>query len=75
MGDIGDEFLAYPLEAAELSAIVAREGEAVRPSVVDKVVVGDAVNADAVWYYPEPKDAAAEIKDHFAFWKGVTVEP
>lgn len=31
-------------------------------------------NEDAAWYYPEPKDAAAEIKDHLAFWKGVTVE-
>jgi uncharacterized protein (DUF427 family) len=31
-------------------------------------------NADAAWYYPEPKPAAAEIKDHIAFWKGVRVE-
>lgn len=31
-------------------------------------------NADAAWYYPEPKDAAAEIKDRVAFWKGVVVE-
>jgi uncharacterized protein (DUF427 family) len=38
------------------------------------VVVDDAVNADAAWYYPEPKEAAAEIKDRIAFWKGVTVE-
>jgi uncharacterized protein (DUF427 family) len=38
------------------------------------VVVDGAVNPDAAWYYPEPKDAAAEIKDHVAFWKGVTVE-
>lgn len=30
-------------------------------------------NRDAAWYYPEPKDAAAEIKDHVAFWKGVEV--
>ncbi|HEV2640299.1 MAG TPA: DUF427 domain-containing protein [Actinocrinis sp.] len=38
------------------------------------VQVGDLPNPDAAWYYPEPKDAAAEIKDHLAFWKGVTVE-
>jgi uncharacterized protein (DUF427 family) len=38
------------------------------------VVVGDAVNADAAWFYPTPKDAAKEIADHVAFWKGVTVE-
>jgi len=31
-------------------------------------------NEDAAWYYPQPKSAAAEIKDHVAFWKGVKVE-
>ena len=30
-------------------------------------------NADAAWFYAEPKAAAAEIKDHVAFWKGVEV--
>jgi uncharacterized protein (DUF427 family) len=35
--------------------------------------VDGAVNPDAAWYYPEPKDAAAEIRDHIAFWKGVEV--
>ena len=30
-------------------------------------------NPDAVWYYPEPKEAAAEIKGRVAFWKGVKV--
>jgi uncharacterized protein (DUF427 family) len=31
-------------------------------------------NKDAAWYYPEPKDAAKEIKNYVAFWKGVKVE-
>lgn len=30
-------------------------------------------NTDAAWYYPEPKDAAKEITDRVAFWKGVEV--
>lgn len=30
-------------------------------------------NADAVWYYAEPKDAAKAIKGHVVFWKGVVV--
>jgi len=30
-------------------------------------------NPDAAWYYPEPKEAAANIKDHVAFWKGVKI--
>jgi len=37
------------------------------------IVVGDAVNKDAAWYYPEPKDAAKEITGRVAFWKGVVV--
>ena len=37
------------------------------------VVVDGEENADAAWYYPTPSDAAAEIKDHVAFWKGVEV--
>ncbi len=38
------------------------------------VVVNGAVNRNAVWFYPEPKEAASHIKDHMAFWKGVSVE-
>lgn len=38
------------------------------------VVAGGEVNKDAAWYYPEVKEAAAEIKGRVAFWKGVRVE-
>ncbi|MFO0748224.1 MAG: DUF427 domain-containing protein [Myxococcota bacterium] len=37
------------------------------------VVVGDERNRDAAWYYPTPSAAAAQIKDHVAFWRGVVV--
>ncbi len=38
-------------------------------------VVVDGQTADyAAWYYPDPKEAAMEIKDRVAFWRGVTVE-
>jgi len=37
------------------------------------VVVDGEENPDAAWYYPEPKEAAAEIKDRVAFWHGVVV--
>jgi len=30
-------------------------------------------NANAAWFYPEPKPAANKIKDYVAFWKGVRV--
>lgn len=32
-------------------------------------------NKDAAWYYPVPKDAAKEITNYVAFWRGVTIEP
>lgn len=32
------------------------------------------VNADAAWFYPSPKSAAAQIEDHVAFWRGVRIE-
>ena len=37
------------------------------------VVVEGKENKDAAWYYPQPKDAAKQIKDYVAFWKGVQV--
>lgn len=38
------------------------------------VNVNGEKNADAAWYYSNPKPAAANIKDHVAFWRGVIVE-
>lgn len=32
-------------------------------------------NPDAVWYYPDPKPAAAGIRGRVAFWRGVRVIP
>lgn len=37
------------------------------------VVVEGKTNAGAAWYYAQPKPAAAQIKDHVAFWRGVRV--
>lgn len=37
------------------------------------IVVDGAVNRDAAWFYPHPKEAAKEIRDRIAFWKGVEV--
>ena len=35
--------------------------------------VDGETNPNAAWYYPDPKDAAKQIKNHVAFWKGVEV--
>ena len=38
------------------------------------VVVDGVEGKDRAWYYPDPKPAAANIKDYIAFWRGVRVE-
>lgn len=35
--------------------------------------VDGQTNQDAAWYYPQPSEAAKDIADHVAFWKGVEV--
>lgn len=57
------------LEPSETHTICSWKGEASYYSVD----VDGEVNHDAAWYYAEPKDAAAEIRDHVAFWHGVQV--
>ena len=37
------------------------------------IVANNEKNIDAAWYYPAPKEAASEIKDYVAFWRGVEV--
>jgi uncharacterized protein (DUF427 family) len=56
-------------EDSDSHTICPWKGEASYKSVV----VDGERNPDAAWYYPEPKDAAAEIRDRFAFWHGVEV--
>lgn len=31
-------------------------------------------NENAAWYYPEPSEAAKQIRGRIAFWKGVRIE-
>lgn len=35
--------------------------------------VNGETNADAVWFYPRPSEAARQILGRVAFWKGVVV--
>lgn len=37
------------------------------------IEVNGETNSGAAWYYQNPSSAAAQIKDHVAFWKGVEV--
>jgi uncharacterized protein (DUF427 family) len=37
----------------------------------DQMIVIESKNA--AWTYPQPNEAAAQIKDHITFWKDVEV--
>ena len=37
------------------------------------LAVNGKTNADAAWYYTDPKPAAAEITGRVAFWRGVPI--
>ncbi len=58
------------LRPSHTTTVCAWKGTA---SYYDVVVDGET-NRDAAWYYPDPKSAAAEIKDCIAFWRGVEIE-
>lgn len=38
------------------------------------VEVDGQVNRSAAWFYPDPSQAAKQIKDYVAFWNGVKIE-
>ena len=65
-----DGVVATHLRPSETHTVCSWKGTA---SYYD-VVVGDQVNKDAAWYYPDPKSAASSIAGWVAFWHGVTVE-
>src|ERR1700743_2810423 len=37
------------------------------------ILVDGQENPDAAWYYPDPKPAARNVKNHIRFWRGVKV--
>ncbi len=67
----------FPREALDASKFLPSDHTTVCPwkgtAHYLHVKVGDAVNDNAAWYYPEPKPAAKQIAGRVAFWKGVVV--
>jgi uncharacterized protein (DUF427 family) len=67
----------FPRGAVRDDVLVASDTTSVCPwkgtASYYSVVVDGEQNTDAAWYYPTPKDAAAEITGRIAFWKGVQV--
>ena len=67
----------FPVESTDPALLTESDTTTVCPwkgtASYFNVVVDGQTNADAVWYYPHPKPAAAQVEGRVAFWKGVTV--
>ncbi|MEV0245605.1 DUF427 domain-containing protein [Nocardia sp. NPDC050712] len=67
----------FPAESVHAAYLKSSETQTVCPwkgtAGYYTLEVDGETNEDAAWYYPTPKEAAAQIKDHVAFWRGVVV--
>lgn len=64
-----DDVRMDALEKSESSTHCPWKGDANYYSII----VDGVRNINAAWYYPEPYDAARDIKGYVAFWRGVEV--
>ncbi len=67
----------FPIDSVDRNLLRESETHSVCPwkgtASYYTIVVDGEENPDAAWFYPEPKEAAAEIAGRVAFWRGVTV--
>lgn len=67
----------FPRSAVQDDVLVPSDTHSVCPwkgtASYLSVQVDGQRNTDAAWFYPQPKDAAKQITDRVAFWKGVEV--
>lgn len=67
----------FPLESVASGVLVESDTHSTCPwkgeASYYSLAVGGETNPDAAWYYPEPKEAAAQIQGRVAFWRGVTI--
>jgi uncharacterized protein (DUF427 family) len=67
----------FPPEAVEQSVLRPSETHTTCPwkgkASYYSLVVDGKENKDSAWFYPEPKQAADNIRGRIAFWKGVEV--
>lgn len=67
----------FPLESVNRDFLVPSRTTSVCPwkgtaNYYSLHVEGES-NTDAVWYYPQPKPAAAQVTGRVAFWRGVQI--
>jgi uncharacterized protein (DUF427 family) len=67
----------FPADAVDAAALASSSTTTICPwkgtAHYHNLSVGDAVNPDAAWYYPDPKPEAEQIQGRIAFWKGVEI--
>lgn len=67
----------FPPESVDQTLLRGSERTSVCPwkgtATYDDVVVDGKVNSAAAWTYLDPKEKAAHIRGHLAFWGGVEV--
>ena len=67
----------FPMSAVDMSFLIPSKTKTKCPwkgvARYYTINVGVALNIDACWYYPKPKEAAKKIQEHVAFWRGVEV--
>lgn len=75
--EIVENNIYFPLDSTKKEFFEKSETETSCPwkgiAYYYHIQVEGKVNVDAAWYYPDPKEAAANIKNHVAFWRGVEV--
>ncbi len=67
----------FPLNSVNKEFLKSSDTQSVCPwkgkAAYYTLTVNGQENKDAAWFYPEPKDAAKQIKNYVAFWKGVKI--
>ena len=67
----------FPIDSVHLEYLKPSDTHTVCPwkgeASYYTILIDGKENPDAAWFYPEPKEAAKEIRYHIAFWHGVEV--
>jgi len=67
----------FPLESINQAFLKSSETSSVCPwkgkASYYSLDIDGELNKDAAWYYPNPKEAAQQIKNRVAFWKSVEI--
>ncbi len=67
----------FPIESLKKELVVDSSTQTVCPwkgtASYYSIIINGEENKDAVWYYKTPKEAAKQITNRVAFWKGVEI--